>query len=56
MDVNLGYAAWLTETENKNSTLKLTFDDGSSVLFSLAEHTTRIDTTADIDQQEPCID
>lgn len=40
MDVKLGYPAWLTQIDSEDSTLSLTFDDESGVLFCLLSHTT----------------
>lgn len=53
MDVNLGYAAWLAQQSTQSSTLRLAFDDSSSVLFSLSDHTTCIDVAPEPDTQQP---
>ncbi|MBZ9612964.1 hypothetical protein [Rheinheimera maricola] len=56
MDVNLGYAAWLAQKSTEIDTLELTFDDSSSVFFSLSDHTTCINVTSEPEIQEPNLD
>lgn len=43
MDVNLSYAEWLSQVARDNSRRKITFADGSAVVFCQLKHETYLD-------------
>jgi hypothetical protein len=55
MDVTLSYAAWLSQQTTDNSTLQVTFNDASSVLFSTLDHETHL-SGAEVEITEPDVD
>ncbi|CAM3730275.1 hypothetical protein RHSA111115_04215 [Rheinheimera salexigens] len=56
MQKSLGYTAWLIQQDTQKSTLQLSFNDNSSVLFSLLDHTTCIETGTEPETQESTLD